>query len=132
MRFTTSLVLLVFCSMALLGCKRSNDTSKEQKHSDSKQGSDDGQVLEPPFDVKGEAEGLLMVWFDHEGPHVAEKRSQIPQTARARVRVDSDALSPKERLDPEWVYVADMRKAKKGGSYPSGKSRVRILKNGLI
>ncbi len=82
----------------------------------------EGQPADPPFDVRGEAEGLLLVWFDEEGPHTANRRSDVPAAHRAMVRVDDLSLAPDERLDPELVYVADLRRAGRDGSYS-----VRVL-----
>src|SRR5690606_10354384 len=67
----------------------------------------EGEPVEPPFEVRGEAEGLLLVWFDEEGLHTASRRSEIPEAHRDAVRVDDLSLAPEERLDPELVYVAD-------------------------
>jgi glutaredoxin len=75
----------------------------------------EGEVVDPPFDVAGEAEGLLLVWFDGEGLHTASRRSEIPEAHREAVRVDDLNLAPEERLDPELVYVADMRAERRGG-----------------
>ncbi len=77
----------------------------------------EGELTTPPFEVRGEAEDLLLVWFDDEGLHTASRRSEIPEAHRAMVRVDDLSLPPEERLDPELVYVADLRRAE-GGSYP--------------
>jgi glutaredoxin len=76
-----------------------------------------GRAAQPPFAVTGEAEGLLLVWYDASGPHVAERRSDIPEASRAAVRVDSLAVAPEKRLDAEHVYVADLRAPTQGGSY---------------
>lgn len=73
--------------------------------------------VEPPFAVEGEAEGLLLVWFDEEGVHQASRRSDIPWAHRRRVRVDSLSLAPEERLDPAYVYVADLREPHDGDGY---------------
>lgn len=77
----------------------------------------EGEIVQPPFDVRGEAEGLLLVWFDAEGLHTATRRSEIPEAHRAMVRVDDLSLPPEERLDPELVWVADLRRAE-DGAYP--------------
>lgn len=77
----------------------------------------EGELTTPPFEVRGEAEGLLLVWFDEEGLHTASRRSEIPEAHRAMVRVDDLSLPPEDRLDPELVYVADLRRAE-SGSYP--------------
>jgi len=73
--------------------------------------------VEPPFEVAGEAEGLLLVWFDAEGVHQSSRRSDIPWAHRRRVRVDSLSLAPDERLDPAYVYVADLREPHEEDSY---------------
>ncbi|HEY8428251.1 MAG TPA: glutaredoxin family protein [Sandaracinaceae bacterium] len=78
----------------------------------------EGELVTPPFEVRGEAEGLLLVWFDEEGLHTANRRSEIPEERRAMVRVDDLSLPPDARLDPELVYVADLRRADADGSYP--------------
>jgi len=82
-----------------------------------------GEAVTPPFEVRGEAEGLLLVWFDGQGTHPASKRSDIPEAHRAQVRVDSLRLSPDQRLDPDYVYVADLRRAAAGGRYAVRKIR---------
>lgn len=76
----------------------------------------EGELVEPPFEVSGEAEDLVLTWYDEEGPHLAERRSDIPEEHREHVRVDSLQLAPEER-DPDHVYVADLR-AEQGGRYP--------------
>jgi glutaredoxin len=72
----------------------------------------------PPFAVRGELDGLLVVWFDEQGAHTAPRRSDIPEARRRTVRVDSLGVPPERRLDPEQVYVADVRSARPDGSYP--------------
>lgn len=72
----------------------------------------------PPFAVSGEAEGLLLVWYDESGgAHAAARRSDVPEASRTRVRVDSLEIAPEQRLDPAYVYVADLRQARADGSY---------------
>lgn len=78
---------------------------------------EEGRVVEPPFEVRGDAEGLMLVWFDEEGTHTSENRSSIPEAHRERVRVDSLDIPPDERLDPDRVYVADLRAAGSNGAY---------------
>ncbi len=77
-----------------------------------------GEVVQPPFAVRGELEGLLLVWFDEKGQaHSASKRADVPEPARARVRVDSLEVAPEQRLDPGAIYVADLTSAQKDGNY---------------
>jgi glutaredoxin 3 len=67
--------------------------------------------------VRGEAEGLLLVWFDAGGLHTATKRSEIPEARRGQVRVDSLRVAPDARLDADHVYVTDLRTAAADGNY---------------
>ncbi len=103
-------------AVLLVACDVGNPTSTERQEAIAReQGS--GEVVTPPFDVRGEAEGLLLVWFDAEGTHAAQKRSDIPEASRGQVRVDSLAVAPERRLDPELVYIADMRAPGGNGAY---------------
>lgn len=83
----------------------------------------EGEVVDPPFEVSGDADGLLLVWFDDEGLHTAESRDEIPEGRRAQVRVDSLRLAPEDRLDPAYVWVADLSSPGEGGQYPVRKLR---------
>lgn len=76
-----------------------------------------GEPVKPPFDVKGELEGLLIVWFDEQGQHTAKTRGDVPEARREHVRIDSLAVPPDRGLDGDHVYVADLRKAAADGSY---------------
>jgi glutaredoxin len=76
-----------------------------------------GELVSPPFAVRGELEGLLLVWFDEQGTHSAARRSEIPEARRSTVRIDSLAVPPEQRLDPEHVYVADLTR-EAGAGYP--------------
>jgi glutaredoxin len=76
-----------------------------------------GTVVTPPFAVRGNAEGLLLVWFDEEGPHIAASRLDVPNERRAEVRVESLELDEADETDPESVYVADLRTADEHGDY---------------
>jgi glutaredoxin len=77
-----------------------------------------GSPVAPPFAVRGELDGLLLVWFDQEGLHTAKHRSDIPDDRRAQVRVESLSVAPNQRLDPDHVYVADLRAPATAGDYP--------------
>jgi len=78
-----------------------------------------GELVRPPFEVKGLVEGLLLVWYDERGAaHPASQRADVPEANRASVRVDALELPPEQRLDPAFVYVADLREAGKDGLYP--------------
>jgi glutaredoxin len=89
----------------------------EDKGEETAAAAERGEVVRPPFAMKGELEGLLLVWFDREGLHTAGKRSEIPEGRRKYVRVDSLRIAPERRLDPEHIYVADLRSPGQGGEY---------------
>ena len=77
------------------------------------------EVVTPPFEVKGEAEGLLLVWYDEHGAaHSASNRAEVPEARRDSVRVDALEVAPDQRLDPAYVYVADLRAPGAEGRYP--------------
>lgn len=80
-------------------------------------GSEPGQAVVPPFAVQGELDGLLLVWFDDKGPHTAKHRADVPEARRAEVRIDSLNVAPEKRLDPDHVYVADLRQPGASGGY---------------
>jgi glutaredoxin len=77
-----------------------------------------GEAVVTPFAVRGELDGLLLVWFDEQGTHTASRRSEVPEAHRKRVRIDALNLAPGKRLDPEHVYVADLSAANADGNYP--------------
>lgn len=58
------------------------------------------------------------MWFDSGGLHTAQRRSQIPEARRSAVRIDSLQVAPEDRLDPGFLYVADLRNVATNGSYP--------------
>jgi glutaredoxin len=72
----------------------------------------------PPFAVRPGAQDLLLAWYDAKGEaHTASAIDDVPAAERARVRVDSLAVAPEQRLDPDHVYVADLRTARPDGSF---------------
>jgi len=72
-----------------------------------------GEPVEPPFQVAGDAEGLVLTYYDEEGPHTVHRRSDVPEAHRERVRVDSLEIPPEQR-EPNHVYVADLRNEVQG------------------
>ena len=104
--------LLLFASL-WMGCERHTEH----------EASNAAEITRPPFPMRGDLEGLFLVWFDQEGAHTAGKRSEIPEAHRQEVRVDSLAIAPEQRLDPEFVYVADLRAPGREGQYAVRKVR---------
>lgn len=130
MRYVTALAaprktpFLAACALLLFAC-HSNAPGAEPADNAAPQGASGPAAptpVQPPFAVQGELEGLLMVWFDGEGVHTAQKRSEIPEASRAQVRIDSLNVAPEARLDADHVYVADVRTPGKDGSYPVQKA----------
>lgn len=104
--------LLTACGNPVNRTPRGNAAATEQAQVETP------EAVQPPFAVQGELEGLLLVWYDADGVHTAQKRSDVPDAQRANVRVDSLNVAPDARLDADHVYVADVRSADGSGSYP--------------
>jgi glutaredoxin len=116
----------VLCGLvlSLAACGNPVDPEQQAARAAGKAQREDPQPepVKPPFDVSGDADGLLLVWFDAEGLHTASKRSEIPEARRDPVRVDSLRVAPDARLDAELVYVADLRSPGSDGQYPVRKA----------
>ena len=70
----------------------------------------------PALDLREDTPGLLLTWVDEQGDfHVAQAIGEVPETARAQVRVVVE--SSRAGTGP-LVYVADLRTARGDGSYP--------------
>ncbi len=91
-----------------------------------------GELVAPPFDVKGEVEGLLLVWYDERGePHPATRRAEVPEERRATVRVEALDLAP-GHADPAQVFVADLRSAGKDGRFPVRQVEREAFESALV
>jgi glutaredoxin len=113
-------------ALALI-CAACNASSSSRSESESKQAEpgnngEPREIVQPPFAVQGELDGLLLVWFDASGVHTAQKRSEVPEAQRAQVRIDSLSVAPGAGLDSESIYVADLRAPGQNGSYPVRKA----------
>ena len=120
------MVWMVSC-VAGTACSKAADSSDEASGRGDAPGKPasagpEPEAIQPPFDVRGEGDGLLLVWFDDKGIHTASKRSEIPEARRAQVRIDSLRVAPDKRLDPDHVYVADLRAPGADGQYPVRKA----------
>jgi glutaredoxin len=111
-----ALLLTFVLVLGSVACSGPDDATSETQPQAGAPLASAGEVIDPPFAVRGEAEGLMITWFDAEGTHVAERRSDVPETARAEVRVDSPSLAPEDR-DADHVLVADLRRADESGRY---------------
>jgi glutaredoxin len=112
------------CAVIALGCGNPVDGSgataphEPQSPTAARTAAPEGTPVTPPFSMQGELDGLLLTWFDAQGLHPAHKRSEIPEASRQHVRVDSLSIAPDKRLDPELIYLADLRAPAKDGGYP--------------
>jgi glutaredoxin len=120
--------MLLAAALFNTSCKRepsdgsSPDTDSHEPSAAHPEATAKPVAIKPPFDVSGELDGLLLVWFDAEGLHTAQNRSDIPEAQRSAVRIDSLNAAPDARLDADHIYVADLRNAGKDGSYPVQKA----------
>jgi glutaredoxin len=124
-----SALLFALVSCQLLGCGNPIDRLNKRATNDPAARGDgvaaqagELEPVKPPFAVEGELDGLLLVWFDAEGVHTAQKRSEVPEAQRAQVRIDALSAAPDARLDADHVYVADLRAPGRDGSYPVQKA----------
>lgn len=112
--------LLIVIALAACGSREGEAAAAEDTTAAASEPSalqEAGEAIKPPFEVKGELDGLLIVWFDEQGQHSAKTRAEVPEARRAHVRIDSLAVPPDQRLDGDHVYVADLRKPAADGSY---------------
>ncbi len=101
-------VLSVLAATALLfGCARASDAPSA--------------AAAPPFAVTAEASGLVFTYADAAGFHSVERVADVPEAARASVRVEPLAADVRG-IDASQVWVADLRQPGEGGRYP-----VRVL-----
>jgi glutaredoxin 3 len=111
------LAVLALCASSACGTSAPTESGESPREEAPAAAVSEAEVVRPPFAVRGELEGLLLVWFDAEGPHSAQRRADVPEAHRQYVRVDSLAVAPDDRLDPAFVYLADLRTAGADGSY---------------
>jgi glutaredoxin len=110
-------VLVSFFALALACGDDDAESIEEGAGEEARELDLEGTPADPPFGVSGDLDGLMLVWFDEEGPHTATQREDVPEDRRQYVRVDSLRLAPDERLDADHVWVADVR-AERNGEYP--------------
>ena len=104
------LAALALLGVALMACDDAEtDAETDEAEAASAEGATSalGEVVDPPFEVRADLRGLMLTWFDEEGPHMANSKEDIPPARRAQVRVDSLDLPPEQR-DGDHVYVADV------------------------
>ncbi len=112
---TRAALLVAFSLTALAACGSRETEAAPASSEGHDEGS--GEVVRPPFSVRGNAENLLLVWYDEEGPHTAMGRSEVPTERRAEVRVQSLSVDDADALDEDSVYVADLRASDEDGNY---------------
>ncbi len=60
---------------------------------------------------------LLLSWFADGGQQVGSTVTEVPEHARREVRVQDPTVPPEDR-DPNWIFLADLRKPGPLGRYP--------------
>jgi len=112
----SSLTILRAPLLLLLACAcGGNDGASAEGAASSAQA--EGEVVAPPFHVSADCDGLFLYYFDADGVHAVEHRADVPEDLREHVRVESPRLAPEDRLDPDSVYIADLRQAGADGNY---------------
>jgi glutaredoxin len=76
-----------------------------------------GDAEPTPPAVSEARDDLLLSWFADGGPVTASSVADVPEAARAEVRVQDPTIPPEQR-DPDWVFLADLRRPDKDGGYP--------------
>lgn len=106
----------VWLALALfVGCD-SRAPSTNEPSTDGRGLPAGAEPVEPPFAVRGDLSGLLLTYFDAEGPHRATSLAEVPSELRQYVLVDSLEIPPDQR-EPDHVFVADLRVMDQG-RYP--------------
>jgi arsenate reductase-like glutaredoxin family protein len=110
----------VLLATALLNGSCSRHPSGDQPSSAT---SASAQARASTLVVRDDSSDLFITWVDEAGEfRVAQKPSDVPESARERVRVVSNTLSASS---PDQVVVADLRNRGPDGTYPTSRmSRV--------
>jgi glutaredoxin len=98
------------------GCRTraETDSTKQSEVVDSKPIADSL----PPLSLRDDSKDLLLTWIDDAGDfHVVEKPSDVPEQGRQKVRV---VVTTNPDGTGRLVYVADLSKKAKDGSYSVG------------
>lgn len=72
----------------------------------------------PKITVKPKSKMLFTFVKEGSSFETVDSIEKVPEERRGWVRVVDLSIKPAKRLDHELVYVADLRKAEKGGAYP--------------
>lgn len=106
------LAALLAALIALAGCRGKNDGDDDSDPSGTKPTSGDLPALE----LRDETTHLLLTWIDDKGDfHVVQKPADVPEKARAEVRV---VVTTREEGTGKLVYVADLAHKRPDGTYP--------------
>ncbi len=104
---TVACLILVASWLALPGCRKRERTGDATPTA--------SQEL-PALELRDATPNLLLTWVDDKGDfHVCEKIGDVPEAARAVVRV---VVTDREAGTGQVVYVADLRKPSATGTYP--------------
>ena len=68
--------------------------------------------------IKENSGHFVFSWFEDGQAHTARSIAEIPEEMRREVRVQDPTIPP-ERLDPDIVFIADLRTPKSNGLFPA-------------
>ncbi len=99
-------VVVVILVVAVVGC---NEKKAEPARETTKTPTSIPKVTDGRTD-------LVLSWYVDGGPEIGASVNDVPKDARKEVRVQDPTIPPEER-DPDVVYLADLTKKNKDGSY---------------
>ncbi|MEZ4328515.1 MAG: glutaredoxin family protein [Polyangiales bacterium] len=102
----SSCALVAFANVS--GCGASADDASAPTGSDEAAQAE-AELVDLPFALNDAGDDLLLTYVDAEGAHTVHHVGEVPEAARAWVRVDSLTLPPDQRPADGRVFVADLR-----------------------
>jgi glutaredoxin len=100
---------LSFVALLLAGC--GGDAEEQPAAGGAAEGAslaEAGELVALPFSLTAAGDNLMLTYADAEGAHTVHRVSDVPEAARAWVRVDSLTLAPEQRPSDGRVFVADL------------------------
>ena len=88
----------------------------DKRSAPSKEDVDPQTASVPLPKVTDERTDLVLSWYVDGGPEIGASVSDVPDGARAEVRVQDPSIPPEKR-DPEIIYIADLTKKGSNGGY---------------
>lgn len=80
-------------------------------------GQDEAKPAPTPPIVTDARSDLLLSWNADGGPATASSVADVPAAVLAEVRVQDPTIPPEQR-DPDWIFIADLRRPGADARYP--------------